>query len=83
MDGTKVCNYCFVRKNYNMFRKDSRCNGGRRCKCKECEHPIRYQHYINNKEKYQQAYKEFFERNPNKRKEYNKKYYAKKRHDQI
>ena len=73
----KVCNYCSTFKSYNSFRKEKTCSDGYRGKCKDCERPMRHLHYINNKEKYKQAYQEFQLRNPSYKSEYNfrKKYH--------
>ena len=61
----KICDYCYTFKSYNSFRKAKTCIDGYRRKCKDCERPMKHLHYINNKEKYKQAFIEFMERNPN------------------
>ena len=59
------------------LEKKKTCSDGYRGKCKDCERPMRHLHYINNKEKYKQAYQEFQLRNPSYKSEYNfrKKYH--------
>ena len=41
--------------------------------CKQCNKPIKQNHYQNNKEKYKKAYQEFMLRNP----DYHKKFIIK------
>ena len=73
MDKGKICNYCMEFKLYDSFRKVKECTDGYRGKCKDCERPKRYLHYIKNIEKYKQAYREFILRNPNYKEDYKKR----------
>ena len=70
MEDGKTCKYCSTFKPFDSFRRAKKCSNGYRGKCKDCERPTRYSHYIRNKEKYRQAYQEFLLRNPNYQKEY-------------
>ena len=66
----KMCKYCLTFKPYDSFGKEKTCSDGHRGRCKDCMKPIKHLHYINNKEKYHQAYQEFMLVNPDYQKEY-------------
>jgi hypothetical protein len=62
--GQKICSKCFTLKPYTEYYKESKTKNGYRSSCKICQKLIKHLHYINNKEKYKEAYDNFLERNP-------------------
>ena len=60
----KVCTKCNEYKLINNFHKNHSKPLSVNSQCIECRKPIKQRHYRNNKEKYQQAYQAFMERNP-------------------
>ena len=60
----KLCTKC---NEYKLLREYYKANNraiGVKSACKDCERPLKQNHYQNNKEKYKEAYQEFLIRNP-------------------
>ena len=75
MTDGKVCTKCKEYKLLSEYHKAKDKTMGVKCACKQCNKPIKQNHYKNNKEKYKTSYQEFIVRNPN----YQKNYYLEKR----
>jgi hypothetical protein len=64
MNEGKFCTKCNEYKLFNEYYKAKDKAMGVKSACKQCLKSKQHLHYINNKEKYKQAFQEFIRRNP-------------------
>ena len=60
----KFCTKCNEYKLLSEYDKSNSRKMGVRSSCKQCNKPIKQNHYQNNKEKYKRSFQEFILRNP-------------------
>ena len=64
MNEGKICTKCNEFKLLSEYYKANNKSMGVKCACKDCERPVKRNHYKNNKGKYKEAYQEFLIINP-------------------
>ena len=72
-----MCTSCHESKPYDLFRKQSKTKDGYKYRCKECDNLAAREYYKRKKSKIIKNAKEWQKNNPDKVKEYKKKYYSK------
>ena len=79
---TKVCSKCFEVKSLSEFRKDNTKKDGLRPDCKKCVKDYEFSRRKDNPLMMKEKLKIFYQKNPEKRKEYRKNY-KKRKHQQM
>lgn len=80
MDCTKICKTCGIERKLEEFKKESRCHGGYTPHCKSCINEKNKLYRLNNHTHYLE--RERIQRSSQKRKEYEKQWWAENRVDQ-
>jgi hypothetical protein len=73
----KKCTSCHESKPYDFFRRQSKTKDGYKYRCKKCDNLAAREYYKKKKSKIIENAKEWQKNNPDKVKEYKKKYYTK------
>ncbi len=73
----KRCTSCKIDKSFEDFRRQSKTKDGYKYRCKKCDNLAAREYYKRKKSKIIENAKEWQKNNPDKVKEYKKKYYSK------
>ena len=73
----KICTTCGLEKSFEDFRKQSKTKDGYKYRCKECDNLAATEYYKRKKDKIIKNTLEWQKNNPDKVKEYKKRYYNK------
>jgi hypothetical protein len=75
----KMCRKCGVIKSFAQFGRQAKSKDGTKNYCKECISDINRERYASNREKHKTQVKDWQKENPDKVREYKRKYASKKK----